>query len=158
VDYDLASFAKKRSGAKVPPLTELRQKLASYEGEHLNGWRDTLMADDVPAGEVHAALVEVMNSVTGPGGLWSKVPNQWFGCAADAETEVCQAFASLRKQLEPWEKFQAKVENAPADPARFLKRNHKKIMKYLAIYVPTARNFDAVKATPLFSKHVAPVL
>lgn len=141
-----------RGGANK--IDEIRQELNKYEGVFLKGWTDVLSADGAPAEEVQAALIELMNAVTGPAGLWTKLPNQWFGCADNQESPPCQAFDKVKPHFGKWAKFQAKLDSA-AKSKRFLAKSHGKIMKYFKTYVPADRNLSAVQETAFFKEHIA---
>ena len=146
-------FAK-AGGKKVD---DIRQAILKFEGVHLNGWADVLGSTDAPAEEVQAALTELMSAVTGPGGLWTRIPNQWFGCGANADSAPCAAFAKARPHLAKWEKFQVKLDAAPKS-ARFLKKSHGKIMKYIKLYVPSGKSLSAVQQTGFFKDNIAAAL
>ncbi|MFT5430367.1 MAG: hypothetical protein ACI9OJ_001041, partial [Myxococcota bacterium] len=83
-------------------VAEIRQALTQYEGVFLTGWKDVLADENAPADEVQAALTELMNAVTGPAGLWTQLPQKWFGCGDNADSEPCRAFAKTTPHFKKW--------------------------------------------------------
>ena len=140
-------------------LTDLREMLLRYDGTFLEGWRTVLEDEKAPAAELHGALMELMTSVTGPGGLWREtIPNRWLGCKSDPSTEACKAFTQAATHFKKWDAFAEKLERAPANPKRFLVKSHGKILAYVQTYVPMVKSISGVKATPFFQDHLAATL
>jgi hypothetical protein len=135
-------------------VAEIRQALTQYEGVFLTGWSDVLSDAKAPADEVQAALTELMSAVTGPAGLWTQLPQKWFGCADNVESGPCQAFAKTVPHFEKWAAFQMKLEAAPKS-ARFLARSHSKIMKYFKAYVPQGKSLSSIQETAFFRENIA---
>jgi hypothetical protein len=107
--------------------------------------------------DVLEAFNELGYSVTGPGGFWrSTVPNQWMGCQINGELPACAALSALEPDLKKWDTFQAKIDGlSPKQASRFLAANHKKMVRYLDTYVPSAKSETGMKATTLYSKRLA---
>lgn len=107
--------------------------------------------------DVLEAFNELGYSVTGPGGFWrTTVPNQWMGCQINGELPACKALSALEPDLQRWDAFQAKIDGlSPKQASRFLAANHKKMIRYLDTYVPSAKSETGMKATALYSKKLA---
>ena len=107
--------------------------------------------------DVLEAFNELGYSVTGPGGFWrTTVPNQWMGCQVNGELPACHALKSLDPELKKWDAFQEKINGlSPKQASRFLAANHKKMVRYLKTYVPSAKSETGMKATALYTKKLA---
>ena len=107
--------------------------------------------------DVLEAFNELGYSVTGPGGFWrTTVPNQWMGCQVNGELPACHALKSLEPELKKWDAFQEKINGlSPKQASRFLAANHKKMVRYLKTYVPSAKSETGMKATALYTKKLA---
>jgi hypothetical protein len=107
--------------------------------------------------DVLEAFNELGYSVTGPGGFWrTTVPNQWMGCQINGELPACKALSALEPDLKKWDTFQSKIDGlSPKQASRFLAANHKKMVRYLDTYVPSAKSETGMKATSVYTKKLA---
>jgi hypothetical protein len=147
------------AGGPAARLGALRETLLRYDGTFIKGWSLVLQDEDAPAGELHGALVELMSAITGPAGLWREtIPNKWLGCGSNPDLPPCEAFREAATHFAKWDRFQKKLDHAPANPTRFLSKSHGKIQAYVETYVPGGRSFSKARETPFFQEHLEEAL
>lgn len=135
--------------------------LAQYDSGYLKKWKDALADPDPTPRDVLDAFNEIGYAVTGPGGFWrNTVPKNWFGCENDPNTAVCQRLAKANSEdFKAWDAFQNEISDLPdGKEANFLAKNHKKMLDYLATYVPDSPNMSEMKRTAFFKSDLAQAL
>ena len=155
-DGELAGHATGVNSAKE----EVWNELSLLEDSYLKEWGDAFDDGKPSAIDVLEAFNEVGFAVTGEGGLWrNKVPNQWLGCKGDAETAPCKAISSHEETFAEWDEFQESISTLNERKARrFLAKNKRKILGYLANYVPVGKTNREIESTPFFSNAIKPTL
>ena len=153
---ELAGHATGANSAKEAVWSEL----SGLEDTYLKEWGDAFEEGNPSAIDVLEAFNEVGFAVTGQGGLWrNKVPNQWLGCQADAESAPCKAIHSHEDVFAEWDDFQTKISGLNERKARrFLAKNKTKMLDYLTTYVPRGKSNAEIEGTPFFSSSVKPAL
>ena len=135
--------------------------LAKFEDPYLGAWSERFAEGPADNAEVLAVFQELASNVTGYGGLWRKtVPNEYFGCAADADPPICRTLASAEKNFARWDALQETMSGIEDERAAraFLRRNRAAMLDYLQTYVPSDRSLSAVQATPFFAENLAAAL
>jgi len=155
-DGELAGHATGVNSAKV----EIWNELSMFEDAYLKKWGDSFETNRPSAIDVLEAFNEVGFAVTGQGGLWrNKVPNKWLGCEGDSDTAPCQAILSHEDTFAEWDAFQQDIGTLNERKARrFLAKNKRKMLNYLATYVPKGQSNQEIESTPFFSDSIKPAL
>ncbi len=126
--------------------------LSPYGNNLLKNWKRALDKPPASAHDVLAAFSELMVQVSGPTGIWRKtVPNDWFGCPANPAQEQCTKLKVATAEFRAWDTLQRSMERQSPESARgWIKRNRRRLMGYLARYVPQSPNLTGLQQTPLY--------
>lgn len=132
-------------------------QMEPYTNSYLKAYSGAFDEEPPTPMDVLEAFNELGYGVTGPGGFWrTTVPNQWMGCQVNGELPACQALSDLEPDLKKWDAFQSKIDGlSPKQASRFLAANHKKIVRYLDTYVPSAKSETGMKATKVYTEKLA---
>jgi len=131
--------------------------MAAHEQTYLNAYAEhfqTLPEDPV---ELLTAFNELAYNVTGYGGLWRKtVPQEYFGCADNQDTPVCQDYIRFQSEFERWDRLQDDIGGIDTeDKARdYLQAHADELLEHIRQYVPADQSYAAVRATPTYVRFV----
>ncbi len=137
----------------IQAARELCQRLDKYSDGFLRAWKAKLRAAQPEPMDALDAWTELAYQVTGPAGFWRKtVPQQWFGCGADAKSDQCKKLRDASgREFKKWDQLQQTVSAVgPAQAGSFLRRNQPKLIEYLDAVVPESANLTGMESTMFY--------
>jgi len=147
------AVAQRPETPSIQAARELCQRLDRYADGYLRAWKDKLRAPQPEPMDALDAWNELAYQVTGPAGFWRKtVPQQWFGCGADAKSEQCVRLReATAREFKKWDQLQQTVAAVgPAQAGSFLRRSQHKLVEYLDTVVPDAANLSGMESTGFY--------
>lgn len=135
---------------------DLCQRLDGYTGAYLLGWKSKLHVAKPDPVDLLQSFAELIAQVTGPGGFWRKtVPQQWYGCAADASTAPCQRIAAATSDFKKYDQLaELLVGVPPGQASAWLQRHNRQLLDYLDAYVPEAANLTGAQGTAFYKSRL----
>ncbi len=135
---------------------ELAARLDKHSDPFLRMWKDRLRAEHLDAGEVLAAMAELMVQVTGKTGFWRKMaPAQWFGCHGETPDDVCKKLEKAEPQFRKADALQVSVMAVShAGATQYIRKNSKKLLEYIDTFVPMDASMSGAQATGFYTAHL----